>query len=115
MGFRKVTVLLHGPRGSERVELLADTGAMLTSVPREILERIGIVPFGKRRLKTYGGTVEREAGTAEVEYEGTRAGITVLFGERGDEPILEVTALEALGYEVDPVTKRLRPTGLLMV
>jgi clan AA aspartic protease len=115
MGFTKVTVLLRGPKGSERVELLADTGALLTSVPREILERVGIVPFGKRKLKTYGGTVEREVGAAEIEYEGVRIGTTVIFGEKGDEPILGVTALEALGYEVDPVTKKLKPTELLMV
>jgi clan AA aspartic protease len=115
MGFTRVAVLLHGPEGSERVELLADTGAILTSVPREILERIGVAPFGRRRLKTYGGVVEREVGAATIEYKGVRTVASVIFGERGDEPILGVTALEALGYEVDPVTKRLKPTELLMV
>ena len=62
-----------------------------------------------------GGAVEREVGAAEIEYEGVRTVAPVIFVEKGDEPILGVTALEVLGYEVDPVTKKLRPTELLMV
>jgi predicted aspartyl protease len=39
----------------------------------------------------------------------------VIFGERGDAPVLGATSLEALGYQVDPVTKKLRPVELLMI
>ncbi len=32
-----------------------------------------------------------------------------------DTPVLGVTALESLGYEVDPVTRKLKPVELLMI
>ena len=43
-----------------------------------------------------------------VEVEGTRVGVTVLFGPEGSEPIIGVTALESAGLEVDPRTQRLK-------
>ncbi|GAI21288.1 unnamed protein product, partial [marine sediment metagenome] len=36
-------------------------------------------------------------------------------GEKEDLPILGVTALESLGYQIDPVTKKLKPVELLMI
>jgi hypothetical protein len=38
-----------------------------------------------------------------------------VFGEPGDAAVLGVTALEALGYQLDPVTKRLKLAEILMV
>jgi hypothetical protein len=35
-----------------------------------------------------------------------------VFGEPDDTPVLGATALETLGYQVDPVSKRLKPTEL---
>lgn len=118
MGFTNVKVTIINPATAlERdVGLLVDTGAILSSVPRKILEALEIKPIGKRRLRVYGGRViEREAAVAIIRYENAWAGATVLFAEEGDTPILGATALEALGYEVDPTTKRLKPTELLMI
>jgi hypothetical protein len=38
-----------------------------------------------------------------------------MFGEPEDMPVLGTTALESLGYQLDPVSKRLKPTELLMI
>jgi predicted aspartyl protease len=59
--------------------------------------------------------VERDIGGAAVEYGERRAVVPVVFGEPEDTPVLGATALESLGYQVDPVSKRLKPIELLMV
>jgi len=52
---------------------------------------------------------------AVVEYEGKRAVVPVIFGGPEDTPVLDATALESLGYQLDPATKKLKPIELLMV
>jgi len=118
MGFTQVKVTIINPVSAleSTVDLLVDTGALLTSVPRKILESLGVKPIGKRKLRVYGGQViEREVGAALVKYGDVQAGVTVLFAEEKDTPVLGATALEALGYEVDPITKQLKPVELLMI
>ncbi|MEM3697348.1 MAG: hypothetical protein QXQ94_07605 [Candidatus Bathyarchaeia archaeon] len=39
----------------------------------------------------------------------------VIFGEKGDTSILGATSLESLGFQVDPVTKKLKPIEFLMI
>lgn len=119
MGFTYVEVHLYNPADlarSESIELLVDTGAIFTSVPCNLLEGLGITPVTRRKLKIYGGAiVEREIGGAVMEHEGRRAVVPVVFGEPEDTPIMGATALESLGYQLDPVTKELKPIELLMV
>jgi predicted aspartyl protease len=100
----------------EGVEVLVGSGALFTSIPRFTLERLGLKPVARRRLRVYGGgVVERDIGGAAVEYGERRAVVPVVFGEPEDTPVLGATALESLGYQVDPVSKRLKPIELLMV
>ena len=119
LGFTYVRVRVYNPVDMSRhavVDLLVDTGAIFTSIPRDVLERLGLKPLDRRKLKVYGGAVvERDVGVAVVEYEGRRIGVPVVFGEPGDIPVLGATFLEALGYQVDPVAGRLKPVELLMV
>jgi aspartyl protease family protein len=118
MGFTYVTVRVYSIDLTkwEDVEVLVDSGALLTSIPRSVLERLGSKPIARRKLRVYGGgLVERDIGGVVVEYEGQRAIVPVIFGEEGDIPVLGVTALEALGYQIDPISKKLKPTELLMV
>jgi len=119
MGFTYVKVRIENPADSAKsdtVELLVDSGAIFTSIPRITLEKLGLKPVARRKLRVYGGAiVERDIGVAVIEYEGSRAGAPLIFGEPEDTSILGATSLEALGYQVDPVTKQLKPTELLMV
>ena len=43
------------------------------------------------------------------------AGVTVVFGAEGDPPIMGVTALETLGFEVDPVDGKLNRIDMLVM
>ncbi len=119
MGFTYVKVRVYNPADMSKfdvVELLVDTGAIFTSIPRNTLEKLDLKPLSRRRLRVYGGVVvERDVGVAVFEYESSRAGAPVIFGEPGDALVLGATSLEALGYQVDPVTKQLKPTELLMI
>lgn len=119
MGLTYVKVRVYSPADlarSDTVELLVDSGAIFTSIPRSTLKKLGLKPITRRKLKVYGGAiVEGDIGVIIVEYRDSRAGAPVIFGEPEDTPILGATSLEALGYQVDPVTKKLKPTELLMI
>lgn len=118
MGFTYVTVKISNPARIEieqELELLVDTGAMLSIIPRPMLEGLGIRTVGRRKFRAFGGVIERETGVAVIRYYGNAAGIGVVFGEEGNKPVMSVTALEALGYQVDPVTGELKPTEMLLL
>ena len=118
MGFVHVDVELSNPTDRERtetIELLVDTGATLSVVPTPVLDRLGVSPMGSRNFKGFGGVVRRQTGTVAIAYDGETAGVTVIFGEQDDPPILGVTALESLGFRVDPVTGELHPTEMLLL
>lgn len=119
MGFTDVKVIVQNPAKKEKkgeMDLLVDTGAIISVIPRKMLEDLGIVSLGKREFRVFGGQlIEREVGVAIIRYEESFAGVTVAFGEEFDTPVLGATTLETLGYEVDPVTKMLKRVELLLV
>jgi len=45
--------------------------------------------------------------------DGTHAVVTVVIAERGDSGLLGTTALESLGFAVDPINQKLIPRTLL--
>jgi predicted aspartyl protease len=107
---------LTDPARREVTELLVDSGALFTSIPRALLEGLGLKPVTRQKLRVYGGgIVERDIGGAVVEYEDRRAVVPVIFAEPEDIQVLGATTLESLGYQLDPVTKKLRPVELLMI
>ena len=118
MGFVHVDVELSNPTDPQQfegIELLVDTGATLSVVPALVLERLRVCPLGSREFKGSDGVIRRQTGTVTMAYDGTAAGVTAVFGEPDDPPILGVTALESLGFRVDPVTGELHPTEMLLL
>ena len=118
LGFVKVKFRIYNPADRSKfvdVEGVVDTGAIYAVVSRSYLESIGLKPVEKRVFRVFGGEVEREVGIAEIELMGRRAGITIIFGEERGISILGVTALEALGLEVDPIKNTLKESQLLML
>ena len=54
---------------SIKVELLVDSGALFTAIPRTLLEGLGLRPVARRKLRGFGGgIIERDMGVAVVEY-----------------------------------------------
>ena len=116
MGLFEVKVKLASlatPTRAEEVSLLVDTGATLSWIPRDILDRIG-VPVVSRLPFTLadGRTLERDTTAVLLTVDGRRAAVPVAFGEPGEESVLGATSLEILGFLVDPVAMKLVPRNL---
>ena len=111
MGLASVNIEIANPSElsmTETVELLVDSGAYLSVVPREILEGLGIRPHSERRLRLADGSViVRERGTASSKYGERIGGADVIFGNPGDAHILGVIALESLGLGLDQMRREL--------
>lgn len=102
------------PARSTEVELLVETGATLSWVPREVIDRLGVPRLRRRSfLVADGRTVDRETAGAIVRLNGSEANVTLVVAEPGDGHLLGATALESLGFAVDPVGRRLVPQELL--
>jgi len=117
MGLFSVRVAIAHPTDPSRqmdVELLVDTGATLSWVPREILDSLAVPRLGRRAfLLADGRSIERETAGVAMRMDGTQAVVTVVVAEPDDGQLLGATALETLGYAVDPIGKRLVPHALL--
>ena len=111
MGLASVNIEIANPSElsmTETVELLVDSGAYLSVVPREILEGLGIRPHSERRLRLADGSViVRERGTASSKYGERIGGADVIFGNPGDAHLLGAIALESLGLGLDPIRREL--------
>ncbi len=121
MGFVQVPVKLHSVKNGSspiEVEMLVDTGAIFTLVPRRVLQELGVEASGKRVFQTIDGSpIEREVGVVQMEVQGQQppGPVPVIFGEDEDGSVLGVTALESMGLKVDPATGKLVKTDLLML
>lgn len=117
MGQFSVQVTIAHPTVSARsaeVELVVDTGATLSWVPRGIIEQLGIPRLNRRAFLLAGGSlVERETAGAMVRLNNTAAIVTLVMAEPGDGHLLGATTLETLGFAVDPINRRLVPQTLL--
>src|SRR5438309_1771168 len=51
-------ITLIGPAGEETIDALVDTGSTFTTIPRPILERLGIASFTRARLRLATGEAE---------------------------------------------------------
>ena len=112
MGATYVDVTIRNPADRRRTwtgNFLVDTGAFDSLVPRERLEEIGLESRGRREyVLADGRRVALDITVAEIEFKGEVVGGTIVYGERGAEPLLGVTALESAGFEVDPRNEELK-------
>lgn len=117
MGMFEVNVKvasLAAPERLSEVSLLVDTGATLSWIPREFLEALGARAFSRLPFELADGRkLEREITAVLLQIDGRKAPVEVAFGEAGETAVLGATALEGLGFLVDPVAKKLVPRNLL--
>ena len=99
----------------EDVDVMVDTGAITTVVPRVILEGLGIHPTKRETFEYAGGErVHLDMGEARARVEGRETNTWVIFGEEGMSPLLGAYTLEGVFLAVDPYNQRLIPvTGSL--
>lgn len=119
MGITELTVEIADPRDRTKwrqLRVIADTGAIFSVFPRDHLEELGIAPY---RAETFhladGSEIKRQVGDVFLRIDGKEHTVPIIFGEPTDTPILGVTALEILGFTVDPRTGKLEPTKMLLL
>ncbi len=119
MGYVRVKGVIANPfRRDVRVEVefVADTGAIYTMIPRRIAEKLDLRVTDKRKFKiATGEVVEYPVSEAYIVVEGRGATSLVVIGSEKTPPLLGVTTLELLGFQVDPVTGKLKPLELMIL
>ena len=103
------------PEVTEAVELLIDSGAVYSVVPKPILERLGIRPLNEQEFRLADGSrISRTKGTAIFRHGERVGGADVIFGEEGDSQLLGAFTLEALGLSLDPLRRELRELPMIL-
>lgn len=116
MGIFRTTISvapLSRPDDTEALDdVMVDTGAEYSAIPRAILARLGILPTAIERFEAADGRVfEREIGFVLLSAGGRVGPTVVMFAEVGDMPLLGAHGLEALRLRIDIVRKELVPAG----
>jgi len=113
--FRYPLEIGAGPQGPfETVRALVDTGSIYTWAPRDMLDRLGLVPTGKRACQMADGSViQRDVTEAVVRLDGQSGHTVVVFGDAADQVLLGAYTLGGFALCADPLNKRLVPMDLL--
>ena len=117
MGIVHVNVGVAKPtdqQPAEIVRVMVDTGAVVSVFPAGLLERLGVQRVGQQRYRGFGGSVVRSVGGVAMTYGDVTGVVPVAFGDDDDTAVMGVTALETLGYEVDPVRGELHRVEMLL-
>lgn len=118
MGLTSQKLLVKESRRARRkaaVRFQIDSGAVYSLVPAVLLRKLGIRPYRKVDFTLADGTaITRQVGDAYFEFQGQGGAAPVIFGERGDEPLLGATTLESLGLVLDPFKRRLIPMRMVL-
>jgi predicted aspartyl protease len=118
MGLTGLRIEIGNPASPERTEaldLLVDSGAVYSVVPRPVLERLGIKSLAEQEFRLADGSrITRHKGVAVFKYRDAIGGADVIFGEEGDSLLLGAMTLEALGLALDPLKRELRPLPMIL-
>jgi predicted aspartyl protease len=94
-------------RSTPPIEVMVDTGAENSWLPRKALEDAGITSECKRRYMTADKRViERDVGHAILSAEGFTVIDEVVFAEENDLSLLGVQTIEGFHVMVDNVAQR---------
>ncbi len=119
MGHVKVTIRIANPNSRdvpvEVEDVLVDTGATFTTVPRALAERLGLEVLGQHTVRTASGVSTVERSFAYVECEGRDAVAPIWISDTYPGVLLGVYTLEALALAVDPKSGRLVDAELLLL
>ena len=112
MGEVHITIEVGDPRGErfEPVEVMVDTGSTFTSVPTDLLRRLGVpVQETVQSQLADGSLAPMDVADTIIRLEGQQFPTPVIFGKSGEPNLLGVIALERALLRVDPVNGGLIP------
>ena len=116
MGIFRTTIaiapLRDHTRRHELRDVMVDSGAEYSWVPRTVLQELGITAERVDRFETADGRIiEREVGWAMLFAGGRSAPTIVVFAGADDSVLLGEFGLEGLNMRVDLGRKELVPAG----
>lgn len=118
MGMTTVVITLKNPNNPKKQtedEFLVDSGAHYTVVPAPLVKKLGLKPAFEQRFSLADGRVMKRAiGSAVVRFQDKELPVPVVLGEKGDAALLGITTLEAFGLMIDPFTRRIYHSKLLI-
>ena len=89
----------------EELEVIADTGSIFTTVPRKLLEELGVPVERTVQSELAGGrVVPTDVGRTLIRLEGREFPTPVFFGEECEPSLLGVITLEHALPAVGPTT-----------
>ena len=92
-----------------------DTGASFTIVPGHILDEMGVTREEQALFSLADGSVqELSIGLAEMDLEGSKRSVYVVFGTDHRKTLLGAMALESFGLAADAKNHRLIPAELML-
>jgi len=101
---------IREPTRSRTLEVLVDTGATYTTLPRNEVDALGCQRIGTRRVLLADGREEEwPFSLVLLTLEGQELPTVCLIGPNGGPAILGAVTLEEFALGVDPVAKRLVP------
>ena len=119
MGIAQVSVEVTNPRDQtnwRKLDLVADTGVIFSVIPRNTLDALGIAPYAQETFQLAdGGEIQRDMGDILLRIDGKARTVPTIFGDSKDTPLLGVTALEILGFSVNPRTWKLEPAKMVLL
>jgi aspartyl protease family protein len=100
---------------SVSLKALVDTGATLTVVPRKIVKELNLLLIGKRVVATAKSVAEFDECLGVIEIMGRKAYSHMLVSDEIDVALIGTVALETLGFEIDPVTGKLKEAKIYLL
>lgn len=110
-------ITLIGPEGQrDTLEAVVDTGAAYTTIPRPILERLGVRPHRSVRLRLADGhVVDWQLGRVLAQLDGLEEETLCVFGTTDAPPLIGAYTLEGFALGVDPTGQRLVPREMFLL
>ncbi len=113
LGIFRVEVTVKNPREEQwarTVSLLVDTAATYSVLPADVIEALGVLPAGSRRVRLASGRAAQwPVAVVAMTLEGQEWPTMCLVGPRGGPALLGAVTLEQFALGVDPVARRLVP------
>ena len=95
-------------RRVEVTDALVDTGATNLSMPKRLIEQLGLIPFQTRTVRTASGVAELKVyAGVRLEVQGRECFCQVLEIADGCPTLIGQVPLEMLDFVVDPHGQRL--------
>jgi len=113
LGIFRVEATVKNPREehwARRVSLLVDTAATYSVLPADVIEALGVLPSGSRRVRLASGRTDQwPVAVVIMTLEGQEWPTMCLVGPRAGPALLGAVTLEQFALGVDPVAMRLVP------